>query len=95
MLVTIRDIEQLGAYGANLQSMYAYWAAKRDGRPMPRRSDIDPAEIGRQSLPRDFCARSRNSKSHSSPVGGWSTRVAPIGAKKPGIGAATAPGWLA
>jgi hypothetical protein len=51
MLVTIRDIEALRGYGANLQVMYAYWAAKRGSRAMPRRSDIDPTEIPPRLLP--------------------------------------------
>lgn len=28
-----------------LQALYAYWAAKRHGRPMPDRADIDPIEM--------------------------------------------------
>lgn len=51
MLVAVLDIEALKGYGANLRLMYAYWAAKRGGRPMPRRSDIDPTEIPPHLLP--------------------------------------------
>src|SRR3954471_6167481 len=51
MLVTIWDKDQLKSYGANLQLMYGYWAAKRGSRPMPERSDIDPAEIPPHLLP--------------------------------------------
>jgi hypothetical protein len=28
-----------------LQALYAYWAAKRQGRPMPDRANIDPIEM--------------------------------------------------
>ncbi len=31
----------------SLQQLYAYWAAKRHGRRMPCRSDIDPVDIPR------------------------------------------------
>src|ERR1043165_4094437 len=51
MLITIRDIESLKGYGANLQPIYAYWAAKRGDRPMPRRADLDPSEIPARLLP--------------------------------------------
>jgi hypothetical protein len=51
MLVTIRDIEELKSYGANLRLIYAYWAGKRGSRSMPRRADIDPTEIPPQLLP--------------------------------------------
>jgi hypothetical protein len=51
MLVTVRDIESLKGYGANLQLMYAYWQGKRGSRPMPRRSDLDPTEIPPHLLP--------------------------------------------
>jgi len=51
MLVTIRDIESLKSYGANLRLIYAYWLAKRGSRPMPRRSDLDPTEIPPHLLP--------------------------------------------
>lgn len=51
MLVTIRDIESLKSYGANLQWIFAYWQTKRGGRPMPRRSDLDPTEIPARLLP--------------------------------------------
>lgn len=30
---------------SRLGALYAYWDGKRDGRPMPRRSDIDPVEM--------------------------------------------------
>jgi hypothetical protein len=29
----------------DIQKMLAYWEGKRHGRSMPRRSDIDPAEL--------------------------------------------------
>jgi hypothetical protein len=51
MLVTIRDIEALKSYGANLQRIYAYWQTKRGNRPMPRRADLDPTEIPPHLLP--------------------------------------------
>jgi hypothetical protein len=51
MLVTLRNIEALKSYSANLRLMYAYWAGKRGSRPMPRRSDIDPTEIPPHLLP--------------------------------------------
>ena len=51
MLVTIRDIESLNGYGANLRLIYGYWLTKRGGRPMPRRSDLDPTEIPPRLLP--------------------------------------------
>jgi hypothetical protein len=51
MLVTIRDIEALKSYGANLQRIYAYWSSKRGGRAMPRRADLDPTEIPPRLLP--------------------------------------------
>ena len=51
MLVTIRDIEALSGYGANLQRMFAYWLSKRAGRRMPSRADIDPADIPPRLLP--------------------------------------------
>jgi hypothetical protein len=51
MLVTVRDIDALKSYGANLQAIYAYWLAKRGGRAMPRRSDLDPTEIPPHLLP--------------------------------------------
>jgi hypothetical protein len=51
MLVTIRDPESLKSYGANLQLIFGYWLAKRGGRPMPARSDLDPAEIPPRLLP--------------------------------------------
>lgn len=51
MLVTIRDIESLKGYGANLQRIYAYWQTKRGSRSMPRRSDVDPTEIPPRLLP--------------------------------------------
>jgi hypothetical protein len=51
MLVTIRDIEALKSYGANLQLIYAYWRNKRGGLSMPRRSDLDPTEIPPRLLP--------------------------------------------
>jgi len=28
-------------------ALFDYWEARRDGRPMPSRADIDPAELGR------------------------------------------------
>src|SRR2546430_1709583 len=51
MLVTIRDIESLKSYGANLQLIYGYWMRKRGSRPMPQRSDLDPTEIPPRLLP--------------------------------------------
>jgi hypothetical protein len=51
MLITIRDIESLQSYGANLQPIYAYWETKRGARPMPRRADLDPSEIPPRLLP--------------------------------------------
>ena len=51
MLVSIRDLEALKRYGANLQLIYAYWLTKRSGRPMPRRADLDPTEIPSRLLP--------------------------------------------
>jgi hypothetical protein len=51
MLLTIRDSESLKSYGANLQRIYAYWEAKRGSRSMPRRADLDPAEIPPRLLP--------------------------------------------
>jgi hypothetical protein len=51
MLVTIRDMESLKGYGASLQRIYGYWQAKRGGRPMPRRADLDPTEIPPRLLP--------------------------------------------
>jgi hypothetical protein len=51
MLVTIQDIAELKSYSANLQQIYAYWQSKRGGRPMPRRADLDPAEIPPRLLP--------------------------------------------
>ncbi len=51
MLITIRDIESLKGYGANLQPIYAYWETKRGARPMPRRADLDPSEIPPRLLP--------------------------------------------
>lgn len=51
MLVTVRDLESLKGYSANLQSMYAYWLAKCGARPMPRRADLDPTEISPRLLP--------------------------------------------
>lgn len=51
MLVTIHDIESLKGYGANLQRIHAYWLAKRGGRPMPRRANLDPTEIPPRLLP--------------------------------------------
>jgi hypothetical protein len=51
MLVTIRDIESLKSYGANLQLIYGYWQTKQGSRPMPRRSDLDPTEIPPHLLP--------------------------------------------
>ena len=29
---------------ADLQTLFDYWAGKRQGRPMPSRADIDPVE---------------------------------------------------
>lgn len=37
--------ELLAGAPSDLQRMFAYWRAKRDGRSMPSRADIDPAEI--------------------------------------------------
>ncbi len=34
-----------------LAAIYAYWDAKRAGRPMPARRDIDPVELGPLALP--------------------------------------------
>jgi hypothetical protein len=51
MLVTVRDLESLKSYGANLQRIYAYWLAKRGARPMPRRADLDPTEFPPRLLP--------------------------------------------
>jgi hypothetical protein len=51
MLVTIQDIAELKSYSANLQQIYAYWQAKRGSRLMPRRADLDPAEIPPRLLP--------------------------------------------
>ena len=51
MLITIRDIEALKGYGANLQPIFAYWLAKRGARAMPRRADLDPTEIPPLLLP--------------------------------------------
>src|SRR3569623_3353232 len=51
MLVTIRDSESLKRYSANLQRIYAYWETKRGARLMPRRADLDPAEIPPRLLP--------------------------------------------
>ena len=30
---------------SRLGALFAYWDSKRDGKPMPRRSDIDPVEM--------------------------------------------------
>ena len=51
MLVTIRDIEALKGYGANLRLIYTYWRTKRGHQSMPRRSDLDPTEIPPRLLP--------------------------------------------
>ncbi len=51
MLVTLRDIDALKGYGANLQLIYGYWLTKRGSRSMPGRSDLDPAEIPPRLLP--------------------------------------------
>jgi len=51
MLVTIRDSDALKGYSANLQSIFAYWLAKKADRAMPQRSDLDPAEIPPRLLP--------------------------------------------
>jgi len=51
MPVTIPDAESLRSYGANLRLIYAYWAAKRGSRSMPRRADLDPTEIPPHLLP--------------------------------------------
>lgn len=51
MLVSIRDIEELNSYSANLQRIYAYWQGKRGNRAMPRRADLDPTEIPPRLLP--------------------------------------------
>jgi hypothetical protein len=51
MFVTVRDIDALKDYGANLQVIYAYWDSKRAGRAMPRRADLDPTEISPRLLP--------------------------------------------
>jgi hypothetical protein len=36
---------------AVLSAIYAYWDAKRAGRPMPARRDIDPVELGPSVIP--------------------------------------------
>jgi hypothetical protein len=51
MLVPIHDIDALSGYGAGLRAIYAYWHAKRGDRAMPRRADLDPAEIPPELLP--------------------------------------------
>ena len=51
MLITIRDVEALKRYSANLQTIFAYWQTKRGARPMPRRADLDPTEIPPLLLP--------------------------------------------
>src|SRR5689334_25417586 len=51
MLVTLRDSDALESYGANLQLIYGYWLTQRGSRPMPRRSDLDPADIPPRLLP--------------------------------------------
>jgi hypothetical protein len=51
MLVTLRDSDALKSYGANLQLIYGYWLTQRGSRPMPRRSDLDPADIPPRLLP--------------------------------------------
>lgn len=51
MLVAIPNLESLKGFGANLLPIYAYWLAKRGSRPMPRRADLDPAEIPAPLLP--------------------------------------------
>ncbi len=37
----------LASSAQGVRSMYAYWEAKRSGRLMPSRNDIDPVEIAR------------------------------------------------
>jgi hypothetical protein len=51
MLVTVRDLESVKSYGANLQLIFGYWLTKRGSRPMPSRSDLDPTEIPPRLLP--------------------------------------------
>lgn len=38
---------RIAASHADVRAVYDYWLAKRDGRPMPRRADLDPAELKR------------------------------------------------
>jgi hypothetical protein len=51
MPVTIRDVDSLNSYGANLRVLYGYWLSKRGGRAMPRRADLDPTEMPSHLLP--------------------------------------------
>jgi hypothetical protein len=43
-----------------LAAIYAYWDAKRAGRAMPSRRDIDPVELGPQVLPHVILTEARS-----------------------------------
>ena len=40
-----------------LQRLFSYWVTKRRGQSVPRKSDIDPVELGSQALPKIFIYR--------------------------------------
>jgi hypothetical protein len=44
-LRSLEPEEFLARCHADIREIYAYWDRKRAGRPLPRRKDIDPAEI--------------------------------------------------
>jgi len=47
MHVTVTTLDFLKSCSASVREIFAYWDGKRGDRKMPRRADIDPAEVRR------------------------------------------------